>query len=67
MIMRTIREAISFINPFFLKGVDRILPAGSYEVVTGEELIGGDESTRRADGNYQIRRRTGKSTMMWTP
>ena len=30
-----------FSKPFLLKGVDRILPAGDYRVVTDEELIEG--------------------------
>ena len=30
-----------FENSFRLKGVDRLLPAGSYEVVTDEEMIEG--------------------------
>jgi len=41
MITRTSRETVTFANPFSLKGVDRILPAGNYEVVTDEELIEG--------------------------
>ena len=32
---------MAFIHPFLLKGVDRILPPGDYEVVTDEELIEG--------------------------
>lgn len=31
----------SFAHPFVLKGVDRVLPPGDYEVVTEEELIEG--------------------------
>jgi hypothetical protein len=34
-------ETVVFSKPFLLKGVDRILPAGSYRVVTDEELIEG--------------------------
>lgn len=30
-----------FENSFRLKGIDRLLPAGSYEVVTDEEMIEG--------------------------
>ena len=30
-----------FLHPFALKGVDRTLPPGEYEVVTDEELIEG--------------------------
>jgi hypothetical protein len=39
--MRTTRKTVIFSNPFSLKGVGRILPAGSYEVVTDEEMIEG--------------------------
>jgi len=34
-------DTVIFSKPFLLKGVDRILPAGSYRVVTDEELIEG--------------------------
>ena len=30
---------MTFAHPFLLKGVDRILPAGDYRIVTDEELI----------------------------
>jgi hypothetical protein len=39
--MSTRNETVSFSKPFLLKGVDRILPAGNYRVVTDEELIEG--------------------------
>jgi hypothetical protein len=39
MITRTKRVALTFQHPFSLKGVDRRLAAGQYEVVTDEELI----------------------------
>jgi len=32
---------VTFRHPFQIKGVDRRLPAGAYEVVTDEELIEG--------------------------
>jgi hypothetical protein len=41
MITRTSRKILKFIHPFFLKGVDRTLPPGEYQVVTDEELIDG--------------------------
>jgi hypothetical protein len=41
MLTRTTRETVTFRSPFSLKGVDRLLPAGGYEVVTDEELIEG--------------------------
>lgn len=34
-------ETVIFSKPFQLKGIDRILPAGNYRVVTDEELIEG--------------------------
>ena len=39
MTVRTHRKTFSFGKPFLLKGVDRVLPAGAYEVITEEELI----------------------------
>ncbi len=41
MFTRTHRETVAFLSPFSLEGVGRLLPAGSYEVVTDEELIEG--------------------------
>ena len=39
--MRTTRKNVKFNHPFLIEGVDRVLPAGVYEVVTDEELIEG--------------------------
>jgi hypothetical protein len=41
MIARSLSKDVVFNRPFLLKGIDRILPAGSYRVVTDEELIEG--------------------------
>ncbi|ABE41060.1 hypothetical protein HUU61_02170 [Rhodopseudomonas palustris] len=41
MTTRTRRETIVFHQPFRLRGIDRELPAGAYDVVTDEELIEG--------------------------
>ena len=41
MTTRTRRKFVVFRNPFELKDVGRVLPAGSYEVVTDEELVEG--------------------------
>ena len=41
MTTRTNARIVTFARPFFLKGVDRELPAGDYRVVTDEELIEG--------------------------
>jgi hypothetical protein len=48
---------MTFVRPFTLKGVDRILPAGNYRVVTDEELI--DELS------FPVYRRV--STMIFVP
>jgi|SRR5580700_11345149 hypothetical protein len=39
MPMRTSSKTVTFAAPFALRGVDRILAAGHYRVVTDEELI----------------------------
>jgi hypothetical protein len=39
MITRTKRATLTFRHPFSLKGVDRRLTPGQYEVVSDEELI----------------------------
>ena len=39
MATRTSSKTVTFAFPFLLKGVDRVLPAGDYRVVTDEELI----------------------------
>jgi len=36
---RTKRMTLRFLHPFSLKGIDRQLPPGDYEVVSDEELI----------------------------
>jgi hypothetical protein len=41
MTMRSRRETITFKHPFRIEGVDRLLPAGAYEVITDEEMIEG--------------------------
>ncbi|HEU0081750.1 MAG TPA: hypothetical protein VFQ87_02670 [Bradyrhizobium sp.] len=41
MTTRTRRETVSFAGPFRIAGIDRLLPAGKYEVVTDEEMIEG--------------------------
>jgi hypothetical protein len=38
---RSRRETVTFKHPFKLKNLDRLIPAGSYEVVTDEEMIEG--------------------------
>jgi hypothetical protein len=41
MTTRSRREVITFQHPFQIKGVDRVLPAGAYDVITDEEMIEG--------------------------
>ena len=41
MTTRTTTKTVTFAHPFLLKGIDRILPAEDYRVVTDEELIEG--------------------------
>jgi hypothetical protein len=41
MATRAQRKTVAFGHPFRLKGVDRLLPPGDYEVLTDEELIEG--------------------------
>jgi hypothetical protein len=41
MTMRSRRETVNFRHPFHIKGVDRKLPPGAYEVITDEEMIEG--------------------------
>ena len=41
MTTRTQRRTIEFRRAFLLKGVDRILPPGKYDIVSDEELIEG--------------------------
>ena len=39
--MRSRREVVTFKHPFQIRGIDRLLPAGAYEVITDEEMIEG--------------------------
>jgi hypothetical protein len=41
MTTRSRRETITFLHPFRIKGIDRLLRAGPYEVITDEEMIEG--------------------------
>ena len=41
MTTRTRRETVTFSRAFRIKGIDRALPAGAYEVITDEEMIEG--------------------------
>ena len=41
MSVRSRRETITFQHPFRIRGVDRLLPSGAYEIITDEEMIEG--------------------------
>ncbi|MEA2882955.1 MAG: hypothetical protein QOH32_2211 [Bradyrhizobium sp.] len=41
MTTRTRRETVTFARPIRIKGIDRLLPAGAYDVITDEEMIEG--------------------------
>ena len=41
MTTRSRRETITFQHPFRIRGIDRLLPAGAYEIITDEEMIEG--------------------------
>jgi hypothetical protein len=39
--VRSRRETVTFQHPFRIRGIDRLLPSGAYEVITDEEMIEG--------------------------
>jgi hypothetical protein len=41
MTIRSRREVVTFKHSFQIRGIDRPLPAGEYEVITDEEMIEG--------------------------
>jgi len=41
MTARSRREVVTFKHPFQIRSIDRVLPAGQYEVITDEEMIEG--------------------------
>lgn len=41
MTLRSRREVVTFKHAFQIRGIDRLLPAGDYEVITDEEMIEG--------------------------
>jgi hypothetical protein len=41
MTIRSRHETITFEHPFTIKGIDRLLPPGTYGVITDEEMIEG--------------------------
>jgi hypothetical protein len=45
MTIRSRRETITFKHPFRIGGLERLLPAGAYEVIADEETIESDASS----------------------
>ena len=41
MTRRSRHETVTFQHPFRIRGIDRLLPPGAYEVITDEETIEG--------------------------
>jgi hypothetical protein len=41
MTTRSRRETVTFKHPVQIRGIDRLLPAGAYEIITDEERIEG--------------------------
>ena len=41
MTTRTTTKSVTFRRPFYLKGIDRLLPPADYRVVTDEEVLDG--------------------------
>jgi hypothetical protein len=41
MTIRSRRETVTFRRPFRIRGIERLLAAGAYEVITDEEAIEG--------------------------
>ena len=41
MTTRSRRGTVTFRHPFRIKGIDRVLPSGAYEIITDEEMIEG--------------------------
>lgn len=67
--MRTRRETVVFKRPFRISGVDHVVGAGSYTVVTDEELIEGLSFTaiRRLATTITIPAGTNSSAMETIP
>jgi len=57
LITRSLSKTVVFSKPFALNGIDRVLPAGDYRVVTDEELI--------EELSFPVYRRV--ATMMFVP
>jgi hypothetical protein len=66
MTMRSRRETITFQHPFRIKGIDRLLPPGAYQVITDEEMIEGLSfaAFRRVATMIRIPAETGRAVEM---
>src|SRR6516164_653162 len=66
MTIRSRRETVTFKHPFRIRGIDRLLPAGSYEVTTDEEMIEGLSfaAFRRVATMIRIPAETGRAVEM---
>lgn len=42
MTIRSRRETVTFKHPFRIHGIERVLPAGAYQVIADEETIDSD-------------------------
>jgi hypothetical protein len=65
MTTRSRRETVTFKHAFRIRGIDRLLPAGAYEVITDEEMIEGLSfaSYRRVATMIMVPAAAGHSTM----
>ena len=68
MTMRTTTKTVTFHRPFYLRGVDRLLPPANYRVVTDEELIEGLSflAYRRVSTNMFVPAEAGSALEMVT-
>src|ERR1700761_7464041 len=66
MTIRSRRDTVTFKHPFRIRGIDRLLPAGSYEIITDEEMIEGLSfaAFRRVATMISIPAETGRATEM---
>jgi hypothetical protein len=66
MTIRSRRDTVTFKHPFRIRGIDRLLPAGSYDVITEEEMIEGLSfaAFRRVATMISIPAETGRATEM---
>jgi hypothetical protein len=64
MTIRSRQETVTFKHPFRIRGIDRFLPPGSYEVITDEEMIEGLSfaAFRRVATLIKVPAETGRAT-----